>query len=144
MAYAVYEQRSGLFQILDVDDGGIERCHYECDAYSGSKRGLNNPAMEGVKSVGPIPAGGWLIHRPPYNSPKMGPMCLRLSPVGHRAFGRSAFLIHGDNRHMNRTASNGCIIVPRHGRELLIEWEVNRLTVVRDKHDKRFVPKVGL
>jgi hypothetical protein len=47
-----------------------------------------------------------------YDSPRRGPMCLRLEPVGHNAHGRSAFLVHGDSRKAPGTASEGCIILP--------------------------------
>jgi hypothetical protein len=36
-----------------------------------------------------------------------------LSPVGHDAHNRLNFRIHGDNKHLNHTASEGCIILPK-------------------------------
>lgn len=91
--------------------------------YSGRGAGINNPAMEAVRSVGPIPRGRWRI-RSPYNSPRVGPYVLPVWATDDGAFDdvhgrtrRSAFRIHGDNRAGNRTASHGCIILPRAIRE---------------------------
>jgi len=90
-----------------------------CRGYSGAGVGKNNPTLEGRVAVGPIPAGRWRISGPPYNSPNVGPYVLRLSPVGHAAHGRSAFLIHGDSAKRPGIASKGCIIAPRNVRELI-------------------------
>jgi hypothetical protein len=85
--------------------------------YSGSGRGWNNPVMQAVPAVGPVPRGRWTIGAP-YDSPNTGPYTLALTPApGTDTAGRSAFRIHGDNRLMNNTASHGCIILPRPIRE---------------------------
>ena len=36
---------------------------------------------------------------------------MRLDPSGHSARGRDGFLIHGDNQALNRSASQGCIVL---------------------------------
>lgn len=41
---------------------------------------------------------------------------MNLDPVGHAAHGRTLFRIHGDSRLSPGTASEGCIILPRHVR----------------------------
>lgn len=84
--------------------------------YSGRGAGRNNPAMEAVREVGPIPAGRWRIG-PPRTSARTGPHVMDLTPVGHDAHGRSAFQIHGDNAAGD--ASSGCIVLPRVHRELI-------------------------
>lgn len=91
-----------------------------CAGYSGAGPGKNNPAMQHVRSVGPIPAGDWSIGQTPYDSDKVGPYAIRLEPVGHNACGRTAFRIHGDSVRQPGTASNGCIILPRAVRERII------------------------
>ena len=79
--------------------------------YSGHGPGVNNPAMEGVVGVGPIPAGAWTIGPAHFDGP-LGPVVMNLDPVApFDALGRSAFRIHGDNDHLNHTASDGCIIL---------------------------------
>ena len=49
-----------------------------------------------------------------------------LWPVGHNAHGRSALMIHGDNK--TGTASKGCVIIGRATRERIAE-------VVANNHD---------
>jgi hypothetical protein len=78
--------------------------------YSGFGEGLNNPGMEGVKSIGPIPAGQWRIIRWDDHHGDKGPVVAVLQPVDHDAHGRTDFLIHGDNSLGNHSASHGCII----------------------------------
>lgn len=82
--------------------------------YSGQGKGRDNPAMEGVHNVGPIPAGWYHIGEleciPPQPPGPHGPYIMRLGPQGHNALGRSGFLMHGDNAAHD--ASQGCIIMP--------------------------------
>lgn len=80
--------------------------------YSGIGNGLNNSYMEDIRQIGPIPRGTWVMGEPHF-SPHTGVYTMDLSPIGHTAFGRSLFRVHGDNRAMNHTASHGCIIAPR-------------------------------
>ena len=86
--------------------------------YSGNGEGLNNPAMEDVPNTGPIPRGQWMIG-PAFTHSTLGPVSMRLQPHGHKAHSRVAFLIHGDNGLGNRSASHGCIILPRSARVLV-------------------------
>jgi len=87
--------------------------------YAGAGRGKNNPALQGVPSIGPIPRGSWIIGAP-YNSANTGPYTLVLSPApGTDTLGRSAFRIHGDSIKSPGTASRGCIILPRAIRETI-------------------------
>ncbi len=81
--------------------------------YAGRGRGVNNPAMQGIVGVGPVPRGMWNIGAP-NDSPNTGPYTLPLAPqAGTDTLGRSQFRIHGDNRLGNRSASHGCLILPR-------------------------------
>jgi len=100
--------------------------------YSGAGRtldeGRNNPDMETVRGKGPIPAGLWRIH-PPRNSRRVGPHAMDLTPVGHRAHGRTAFMIHGDNRRGD--ASRGCIILTPGLRHRVSESGDTDLEVIR-------------
>ncbi len=80
--------------------------------YSGHGDGLNNPAMEAVRNVGPIPAGFYRIGPSEDRSADgKGTNVMTLTPTnGNTAHQRSGFLCHGDNKAMNHTASDGCII----------------------------------
>ena len=96
-----YSQHSGLLSREVVHFSG---------GYSGHLEGLNNPDMQHVAGVGPIPRGTYTITHP-FTSDSTGPYSMRLIPApGNVMFGRSAFLIHGDNRLGNHSASHGCII----------------------------------
>lgn len=104
--------------------------------YSGNGRGKNNPAMQGVAGVGPIPAGRWKIVRV-YDSANVGPFALALDSADakpgndrHEPTGRSAFRIHGDSIRAPGTASRGCIILPRMIRELIWKSGDRDLVVV--------------
>jgi hypothetical protein len=78
--------------------------------YSGRDEGRDNPDMEAVPNVGPIPRGRYSIG-PSHTSDRTGPITMDLEPIGHDACGRSDFRIHGDNT--NHDASHGCIILGR-------------------------------
>ena len=77
------------------------------------QRGKNNPELERVEEVGPIPVGKYLIGTP-HDTLTHGPFVLPLTPdPGNEMFGRSAFLMHGDSVVAPGTASRGCIIMSR-------------------------------
>ena len=97
------------------------------EAYSGHGEGVNNPAMQYVPDVGPIPVGRYQIG-PEFTHPKAGPICMRLTPIdGTDTHGRAGFMMHGDNSLGNRSASEGCVIVPR-----LARIQVSELSAAGD------------
>lgn len=93
---------------LDIDG------HFEGFGYSGTGEGRNNPEMEAVQSVGPIPRGKYSVGAM-RDGGTLGPMVFDLLPQGHSAHGRSLFRIHGDNK--THDASHGCIVAGRSVRE---------------------------
>lgn len=96
--------------------------------YSGHGEGLNNPEKESVRDVGPIPRGEWNMGDA-FKHETKGPLVIRLSPAGHKAHGRDGFLIHGDNSKMDRSASNGCIILAKEVREKIAKSGAKKLVV---------------
>lgn len=101
--------------------------------YSGNGAGRNNPRMENIKQVGPIPKGRWKIVGQPFDSVANGRFCLRLAPNhGTDTLGRSGFLIHGDSLSTPGTASRGCIILPRPVRAAIWASGDTDLEVVHD------------
>lgn len=97
-------------------------------AYSGNGEGLNNPLMEQIEGHGPIPRGLWTIDRwtgtatyTDHKGRNLGPQVAILRPSGHDAHNRSGFLWHGDNKLMNFTASDGCLVSARVIRDHLAE-----------------------
>jgi hypothetical protein len=118
----VYVQSTGQFTLNGEVVG---------TGYSGHGDSVNNPAMEKVRDVGPIPAGLWRIG-PAFDHPTKGPTVFRLTPEGHDAHGRNGFLIHGDNRKRDRSASNGCIILGPDARKFIARSGITHLRVVQE------------
>jgi hypothetical protein len=99
--------------------------------YSGFGVGKNNPAMQSIHNVGPIPQGDWTITGLTIENTPHGPYVLHLAPCENTiTFGRSGFLIHGDSRQHPGTASQGCIILPRAIRERIWQSNDRHLVVV--------------
>lgn len=87
--------------------------------YSGHPPYVNDPEAEALKARGPIPRGCYRVSSP-WDHVRLGPVVFFLEPVDAKVmFGRSGFLIHGDNKYGNRSASHGCIILPRKVRDEL-------------------------
>lgn len=104
-----YEQLTGA--LWDTNGQIIWR------GYSGAPSGENNPSMENVTDVGPIPRGYYSIGAPA-DTVSHGPYVLPLTPAAmNEMYGRSGFLIHGDSIEHPGEASQGCIIMPRAVRE---------------------------
>lgn len=104
-----YSQKTG-----DLEQDGA----HVATGYSGAGEGKNNPRLDNVRNVGPIPQGDWTITGPPVNTEDHGPFVLRLNPVaGTETFSRGGFLMHGDSKEHPGCASEGCIILPRTVRE---------------------------
>lgn len=100
------------------------------DCYSGHGDGVNNPELTRVHDVGPIPPGDYTIG-PFFHDAEKGPVVAHLTPIGPTdTFGRSGFMLHGDNAQMNHTASLGCIIAARIAREAVRDSGDRLLRVV--------------
>jgi hypothetical protein len=98
--------------------------------YSGCGEGLNSPAQQAVACVGPIPQGDWEIGAFFDDLGGKGPIVAHLTPAaGTETFGRSGFMVHGDNAAGDHTASEGCVILPRVLREQLMASSDRTLTV---------------
>ena len=98
--------------------------------YSGHGKGLNNPKMQNVIDVGPIPQGEWTICTFFDDLGGKGLIVAHLVPAhGTETFGRSGFMVHGDNREANHTASEGCMILPRFIRDAMMASKDRNLVV---------------
>jgi hypothetical protein len=76
---------------------------------SNGQLGRNNPALDNVPDIGPLPRGRYTIGSA-FNNPPTGPLSMRLAPdPSNSMHGRSDFLIHGDDAQHD--ASRGCIIM---------------------------------
>lgn len=107
-----YQQSSGN---LVAPDGSLAGT-----GYSGRGASLNVPEDEGLRDLGPLPAGWWTIGEFFDDPGGKGPIVAHLTPhLGTLTFGRSCFMIHGDNAEANHTASEGCIVLARPLREAI-------------------------
>lgn len=98
----IYQQNSG---VLSFNGEIIAK------GYSGFGEGKNNPAMEKIADIGPIPRGVYNIG-PSYDDKEKGPCVMRLTPsLWTDPHGRSGFMIHGDSIIHPGMASHGCIIL---------------------------------
>ncbi len=105
-----YIQKSGEL----LHDGELEGIGYSGydDPVTGQE-GKNNPDLQTVHEVGPIPVGRYVIGSP-HDTLTHGPFVLPLTPdADNQMFDRSCFLIHGDSVVEPGTASRGCIIMSR-------------------------------
>lgn len=80
--------------------------------YAGRGEGKNNPAMQSVKGVGPLPVGLYEACEPE-DHPVVGKYAIRLIPhPDNEMYGRANFYIHGDSYSDPGNASHGCIVLP--------------------------------
>jgi hypothetical protein len=98
--------------------------------YAGFGAGKNDPDMQTVRDIGPIPQGTYYIGAP-RDTPTHGPFVLPLTPdESNKMFGRAGFLIHGDSVEHPGEASKGCIILPRSARNAIAASDCKVLKVV--------------
>jgi hypothetical protein len=123
--YWEYSQSTGQLTYVNNESGARTPVG---TGYSGQGAGWNNPAMQNVSNVGPIPQGTWDIGGA---TTTRGPITLPLAPrPGTNTFSRDAFLIHGDNPQRNQSASQGCIILDRPFRDQINNSQDRELRVM--------------
>lgn len=124
MSHAFYEQRSGKFTIIAIsDDGGQERAVHQCTCSAGKGSGRNNPSLEDVRSIGPLPRGEYVIREERHA--RFAAPSFRLVPhPKNRMHGRDGFFIHGG------TNSAGCILMRYSDRCEVQHHKPDRLFVV--------------
>jgi hypothetical protein len=89
--------------------------------YSGREQGLNEPEFQYTIGIGPIPRGIWHVGHP-IDTEDHGPFVLPLSPdTEEQLHSRMGFLIHGDNKKGDNSASHGCIILAHFARHRI--WD---------------------
>src|SRR5271169_2422931 len=97
----VYQQSTGVLSHAGEPLG---------KGYSGNGSALNNGKCEMIHDHGPIPKGLWEIGLW-FDDKHLGPCVAALRPTSQDVYGRGGFFIHGDNKAMNHSASDGCIIL---------------------------------
>src|ERR1700694_4527629 len=104
-----FEQSTGLW----LNPAGDEVTH----GYAGRDAGKNNPDMQNVKGIGPLPRGLYTAGAPADDA-VVGKYAMRLTPSpANEMFGRTSFFLHGDSMEHPGLASHGCIVLPRALRE---------------------------
>jgi len=83
---------------------------YYHGSYSGHGEGLDNPDDQDIRNVGPLPLGQYQIGEW-HDDPTLGPNIAKLTPLNIDT-DRSGFYWHGDNRFLNHTGSDGCLVSP--------------------------------
>jgi len=122
-----YEQATGKMTDPSGELVGIGYSGGDCGT---APEGKNNPAMQNVPMVGPIPQGIYTIG-PAYTHSRLGPVTMNLYPSQqNQMFDRDAFRIHGDNPNHIGESSDGCIVLARDVREMISESRDLTLEVV--------------
>jgi len=118
-----YSQSAGL---ITNNDGATVAL-----GWAGHGQGLNNPIMEDVQAVGPLPRGLYRVGKW-QNHPRLGPMCAPLTQIEGETFGRSGFWVHGPAIDPRRTGqeSEGCIVIPRPGRQAVHDLNPDQIQVI--------------
>jgi hypothetical protein len=112
MSYT-YEQSTG--NMIDPA-GSVVATGYAGGNCGQNPEGKNNPEMQGVKSIGPLPEGWYDLGEPVEHS-HLGAYAIPLIPdPANDMLGRGDFYLHGDTTPSGN-ASEGCIIMPRAIRE---------------------------
>ena len=103
-----FEQKTGRL----LHNGQLIATGYAGGNCGKNPEGINNPDMQSVHNIGPLPQGKYTFGVPVSQS-HLGPYAIPLSPdPNNQMFGRSGFFCHGDTA-IPRQASEGCIIMPR-------------------------------
>jgi hypothetical protein len=117
-----YSQTTGR---ITKDDGDLVT-----EGWAGNGEGKNNPAMQGVHSVGPLPQGVYRVDPWEEQHGHLGPIVAHLCMISGDPMGRDAFFIHGPSMGENfGQESKGCIVIPREGRKCVKCLQPDTLTV---------------
>jgi hypothetical protein len=119
-----YEQDSGFL----ITPEGVKLFP---PGYAGKGEGKNNPQMQDVVSVGPLPCGFYTATELIQDDPQTGQYTIVLTPdAENEMFGRSGFRCHGENPAHPGDSSDGCIVQIRPNRMEFWESPDHRLQVI--------------
>jgi hypothetical protein len=92
--------------------------------------GINNPVYQYTPKIGPLPVG-WYTFGDPVEGTHLGPFAIPLTPDPTNDMrGRGGFYCHADTIGRPRCASEGCIIMSKATRHLIVQSGDNRLQVI--------------
>lgn len=101
--------------------------------WAGNHEGKNNPAMQEVPCVGPLPQGHYTLQPWEAYHGHLGPLVSFLKPdPANEMFGRGDFFIHGPamSPASYGQESKGCIVMARDVRQNLSDLGITSLEVV--------------
>lgn len=125
----IFEQATGN---LYTPSGKLAATGYAGGNQGHNPEGKNNPEMQSVAKIGPLPAGNYSAGTPVQHS-HLGPYAIPLIPdAANEMHGRGAFFMHGDTTPSGH-ASEGCIIMPRAVREAFYDSIDNTIQVVPNR-----------
>jgi len=105
------------------DDGVLLGAGYSGGDHGLALEGVNNPRLQYLPRIGPIPCGFYVIGSP-YDDEKCGEYTMSLMPnAANNMFGRSEFKLHGDlvTAPGQHKASDGCVILSLETRQAI--WQ---------------------
>ena len=106
--YWEYCQNTGAINFVNNITGQVTPID---KGFSGHMQGFNNPSLQAVPYVGPIPVGEYLISQPIFNDAHLVGPVFNLTPInGTNTYTRKDLMIHGGNPHNYTLSSLGCII----------------------------------
>ena len=102
--------------------------NYRADMNPTGIKGRNNPLIQDVHCIGPLPqglyrVGTWGTYHP------VGQNAAPLTQIGGNTYGRSGFFIHGPGANDPMNSSEGCICVPHDDRMKIIALNPTTVTV---------------
>lgn len=110
-----YSQRSGIM----LDDQGVQIAL----GWAGNHEGKDNPDMQQVRCIGPLPQGTYKVEPWIEQHPHLGPCVAPLTQAAGETYGRGDFFIHGPSVASEKYGqeSKGCIVIPRPMRMAVME-----------------------
>ena len=123
----IYSQGTGSLRCTNDRTNAV---YLECEGYSGTGTGRNNPDAQDQANTGPLNRGDYTVGGS-RRSTRTGPGVRDLTPApgndmrNNQGGNRSDFQIHGDNARND--ASNGCIILSRSCRDQIPAGETLRV-----------------
>ena len=129
----IYSQKYGNTYYKNEETGEIKKI---ATGYAGKGTGVNNPDMQHVRDVGPLPEGTYTIGTPYYHKREdgsgLGPHTMNLTPdENNEMYGRRDFRIHGDRGVGYQASCKGCIILKNEERKNISNSRDNILEVKR-------------
>jgi hypothetical protein len=115
-----YHQSSGLMNAPDGAFVALGWAGNDSNPHANPTHiaGKNNPNVESVRCIGPLPKGLYRVGHWEDMHAGLGPIVAHLEQIEGETFGRSGFYFHGPAQNVMAYGqeSEGCIVVPRAGR----------------------------